>query len=96
MQTNRNERLPQRLPNSGPGGVRHSRNTGVLKRERLRFLLFAVRWIGNNLAVPFWVVGHVHLTVNVYHDLIEILASCGMNLVVLIALWLDYKDSNNT
>ena len=61
-----------------------------------KFLLFAVRWIGSNLAVPFWVVGHVHLTLNIYHDLIEILASCGMNLVVLTALYFDWKDFNKT
>jgi CO dehydrogenase/acetyl-CoA synthase gamma subunit (corrinoid Fe-S protein) len=62
----------------------------------MRFIRFAVKWVGNNLAVPFWVVGHVHLSVNVYEDVIEIVSSVGMNVVVLIALWLDWKDSNNT
>lgn len=62
----------------------------------MRFIRFAVKWVGNNLAVPFWVVGHVHLSVNVYEDVIEIVSSIGMNVVVLIALWLDWKDSNNT
>ena len=61
-----------------------------------KFLLFAVRWIGSNLAVPFWVVGHVHLTLNIYSDLIEILSSVGMNLVVLTALYFDWKDFNKT
>jgi len=60
------------------------------------FIRFAVKWVGNNLAVPFWVVGHVHLSVNVYEDVVEIVSSVGMNVVVLIALWLDWKDSNNT
>jgi hypothetical protein len=62
----------------------------------MRFIRFAVKWVGNNLAVPFWVVGHVHLSVNVYEDVVEIVSSVGMNVVVLIALWLDWKDSNNT
>lgn len=62
----------------------------------MRFIRFAVKWVGNNLAVPFWVVGHVHLSVNVYKDVVEIVSSVGMNVVVLIALWLDWKDSNNT
>lgn len=62
----------------------------------MRFIRFAVKWVGNNLAVPFWVVGHVHLSVNVYEDVVEIVSSVGMNVVVLTALWLDWKDSNNT
>lgn len=62
----------------------------------MRALVFAIRWIGSNLATPFWVVGHVHLSLNVYDDLIEILSSVGMNLLVLTALYLDWKDNNKT
>jgi hypothetical protein len=47
------------------------------------FLKYALSWISQNLSVPFWMVGHVHLTVNVYEDLYEILASFGMNAIVL-------------
>ena len=57
----------------------------------MNFLKFAIVWIGSNLAIPFWVVGHVHLTMNVYEDIYEILASCGMNILVLIAFWLEWK-----
>ena len=56
-----------------------------------QFLLFTVTWIANNLSIPFWVVGHVHLSLNVYHDVIEILSSLGMNIIVAIGFWIEYK-----
>lgn len=64
-----------------------------------KFLTFFIIWMGSNLAIPFWVVGHVHLTMNVYKDLTEIIASFGMNILVLLAFWLEWKkqkkeDSN--
>lgn len=58
-----------------------------------KFLVFLIIWISQNLAIPFWIVGHIHLSVNVYDDMKEILASVGMNLVVAIGFWLDYKNS---
>jgi hypothetical protein len=39
-------------------------------------------------------VGHVHLTVNIYHDLIEIAASMGMNIIVAVGFWLNWKDES--
>lgn len=61
---------------------------------KIEFIKFVLRWIGSNLAVPFWVVGHVHLTINVYEDINEILASFGMNFIVLMALWMDWKEKS--
>jgi hypothetical protein len=61
----------------------------------MTFIKFVIRWIGSNLAVPFWVVGHVHLSTNVYEDIYEILASFGMNIIVISALWLDWKDQKS-
>ena len=58
-----------------------------------RFLVFLIIWISQNLAIPFWIVGHIHLSVNVYDDMKEILASVGMNLIVAVGLWLDFKTS---
>jgi hypothetical protein len=58
----------------------------------MKFIKFAIRWIGSNLAIPFWVVGHIHLTINIYEDLHEILASFGMNIIVALAFWLDWKE----
>jgi hypothetical protein len=56
-----------------------------------RFIVFLVTWVGSNLAIPFWMVGHVHLTLNVYEDIYEILASFGMNIIVAIGFWLEWK-----
>lgn len=58
-----------------------------------KFLIFLIIWMGSNLAIPFWVVGHIHLTLNVYKDIYEILASCGMNILVLLAFWLDWSKN---
>ena len=62
----------------------------------MKFINYLVRWISNNLAIPFWMVGHVHLTLNVYEDIYEIIASCGMNIIVAIGFWLDWRDHKNT
>ena len=45
----------------------------------MEFLRYTIKWIASNLAIPFWVVGHVHLTMNVYEDIYEILASFGLD-----------------
>ena len=58
-----------------------------------QFFKFLIIWISQNLAVPFWVVGHVHLSLNVYQDLHEIIASVGMNILVVIGFILDYKQN---
>ena len=59
----------------------------------MSFIKFLLRWIASNLAIPFWVIGHVHLTMNVYKDIYEILASSGMNIIVAIGFWLDWKET---
>jgi len=37
-------------------------------------------------------VGHVHLTLNVYEDITEIAASAGMNIIVAVGFWLNWKQ----
>tara|TARA_R110002096_G_scaffold111927_1_gene244196 strand:+ start:1967 stop:2149 length:183 start_codon:yes stop_codon:yes gene_type:complete len=56
------------------------------------FIKFLLIWISQNLAIPFWVVGHIHLSVNIYDDVYEILSSVGMNLIVVVGIILDYKN----
>jgi hypothetical protein len=51
-----------------------------------------VVWISQNLSIPFWMVGHIHLSVNVYEDIHEILMSFGMNLIVAIGFTIDYLE----
>lgn len=59
----------------------------------MEFIKFLLKWIASNLAIPFWVVGHIHLTMNVYEDIYEILASFGMNIIVAVGFWLDWKET---
>ena len=59
------------------------------------FLKFTVIWISQNLSIPFWMVGHVHLMTTVYQDIHEIIASLGMNIIVLIGFILDYKQQKS-
>ena len=56
------------------------------------FLKYLVVWISQNLSIPFWMVGHVHLSMNIYEDIYEILASVGMNLIVAAGFIIDYFD----
>jgi predicted metal-dependent TIM-barrel fold hydrolase len=58
----------------------------------MSFLSYTIRWIGSNMAMPFWIVGHVHLTVNIYEDIYEIIASVGMNIIVALAFWMEWND----
>ena len=60
-----------------------------------KFLIFLVIWISQNLAIPFWMLGHIHLSLNVYKDLHEIIASVGMHILVAIGFYLDYKQNSN-
>ena len=58
-----------------------------------QFLKFLIIWISQNMAIPFWMIGHVHLSLNVYQDVHEIIASVGMNILVAIGFYLDYKQN---
>ena len=63
-----------------------------------KFVLYTLSWISGNLSIPFWMVGHVHLTMNIYVDIYEILASFGMNIIVGIGFyidWLKHKKENS-
>jgi len=57
------------------------------------FLKYTLVWISQNLSIPFWVVGHIHLSINVYKDLHEVLMSMGMNLIVAGGFIIDYVES---
>jgi hypothetical protein len=61
------------------------------------FLKFLLIWISQNLAIPFWMIGHIHLSMNIsiYQDLHIILASLGMNIIVAIGFWVDFKSQKD-
>ena len=56
------------------------------------FLRYSLSWLSQNLAIPFWMVGHVHLMTSVYADIHEILMSFGMNIIVAIGFIMDFID----
>jgi len=56
------------------------------------FIKYLLVWISQNLSIPFWMVGHIHLSVNVYADIYEILMSLGMNIIVAIGFTIDYLE----
>ena len=56
------------------------------------FVKYLLVWISQNLSIPFWMVGHIHLSVNVYEDIHEILMSLGMNIIVAIGFTIDYLE----
>jgi len=62
-------------------------------RGMKKFVKFTLIWISQNLAIPFWIVGHIHLSVNIYEDIHELLSSLGMNLIVLIGFLIDYNKN---
>jgi len=59
----------------------------------MKFLRFTIIWISQNLAIPFWTIGHIHLMTSIYEDIIEIIASLGMNFIVTVGFWLDWKQN---
>mgnify|MGYP003663645524 CR=1 FL=1 len=58
----------------------------------MRFIKFTLIWISQNLAIPFWMVGHIHLSIHDFHEFHELLASAGMNLIVGVGFIIDYND----
>ena len=59
----------------------------------MKFLKFLLVWISQNLAIPFWIVGHVHLSLHDFHDIIEMISSIGMNVLVAIGFCIDYYEN---
>jgi hypothetical protein len=59
------------------------------------FIKYTLTWISGNLSIPFWMVGHVHLTTNVYEDIHEIIASFGMNIIVALGFYIDWIKHKN-
>lgn len=61
----------------------------------MKFVKFFLIWYSQQMAIPFWIVGHIHLSIHSFHDLIEIGSSLGMNVIVGIGFYLDYKNEKN-
>ena len=59
----------------------------------IRFFKFTIIWISQNLAIPFWTIGHIHLMTTLYDDIAEIIASIGMNIIVFIGFCLNWLET---
>ena len=64
-----------------------------INRRGMKFLKFLLVWISQNLAIPFWIVGHIHLSIHNFHDVVEIASSIGMNVLVAIGFFIDYNEN---
>jgi hypothetical protein len=60
------------------------------------FLKYTILWVSQNLSIPFWMVGHVHLMTSIYADIHEILASMGMNILVAIGFIIGYLEEKKS
>ena len=58
-----------------------------------KFIEFAIIWYSQQMAIPFWIIGHIHLSLNIYKDLHEIIASVGLNILVAIGFIIDYRKN---
>ena len=56
------------------------------------FLKYSLSWVSQNLAVPFWTIGHIHLMTSVYADIQEVIMSMGMNLIVAAGFIHDFIE----
>ena len=59
----------------------------------MKLIKFTLVWISQNLAIPFLIVGHIHLSIHSFHDIVEILSSVAMNIIVAIGFLIDYKKN---
>ena len=59
------------------------------------FLKYSLSWVSQNLAVPFWTIGHIHLMTSVYADIQEIIMSLGMNIIVAAGFIHDFIEYKN-
>jgi hypothetical protein len=60
------------------------------------FVKYTLSWVSNNLAIPFWTIGHIHLMTNIYADIHEVIMSLGMNLIVAAGFIQDFIEYKKT
>jgi hypothetical protein len=66
------------------------------KAETKAFLEYSLIWYSEQFAVPFWVIGHVHLHLAEYPDLLETLGSAALHLMVALGFWIGFRKSQHT
>jgi hypothetical protein len=66
-----------------------------MKYSVMNFIKYTISWISQNLAIPFWSIGHIHLMTTVYQDIHEVIMSMGMNIIVAVGFIIDYKKQKD-
>ena len=59
-----------------------------------KFSKFFLIWYSQQFAIPFWIIGHVHLHFNDYHSIIELSSSIIMHFMVALGFWFDSQEYN--
>jgi hypothetical protein len=63
------------------------------KAQTKAFIEYSLIWYSEQFAIPFWVVGHVHLHLTNYHDTVDLLGSITLHLMVGTGFWLGFRRS---
>lgn len=63
------------------------------KAQIKAFTEYSLIWYSEQFAVPFWVVGHLHLHMTDYHADFEALAAWGLHAMVALGFWLGFRKS---
>jgi hypothetical protein len=54
-----------------------------------------VIWYSQQMAIPFWMIGHIHLMLNNYHQLYNLGISLFLHFMVALGFYLDWRDHEN-
>ncbi len=57
-----------------------------------KFSKFSLIWYSQQFAIPFWIVGQVHLSLSDYHETLETVASAFLHFMVALGFWFDWKN----
>jgi hypothetical protein len=61
-----------------------------------KFTIFFLIWYSQQMAIPFWVIGHVHLHFANWHNLYEYSLSIFLHLMVAVGFWIDWKKNGGS
>tara|TARA_B100001057_G_C22857625_1_gene953285 strand:- start:2901 stop:3164 length:264 start_codon:yes stop_codon:yes gene_type:complete len=60
-----------------------------------KFTKFFLIWYSQQMAIPFWIIGHVHLHFATWHDAYEYGLSIFLHLMVAVGFWIDWKQNGD-
>ena len=77
---------------SGNRRLRTQNREPVSAKKPKKFVRYSLIWYSEQFAIPFWVIGHVHLHLTNYHHLVELVGSITLNALVALGFWLGWRD----